>query len=78
MASSCPQGMTNAQNVIGRFHATILALRLADNIESAEVQRCLEFAAQSGRESFSIGRPISPPYDGQNFSSNASYSMPRM
>ena len=52
--------MTLAQKVIGRFRESLLALRLADNTESAEVQRCSESAAQSGWESLSIGRPISP------------------
>jgi hypothetical protein len=63
-ASSFHFGMTLAKKVIGRFDAPLLALRLADNTESAEVQRCSESAAHSGWESLSIGRPISPPNGG--------------
>ena len=36
--------MTLAQKVIGRFRKAAVALRLADNTRSAQVQRCSEFA----------------------------------
>jgi len=69
-----PVGMTNAQNVIGRFRESLLALRLADNAKSAEVQRCSESAAYSDWESVSIGRPILPPDDGQGPSQSKPYA----
>lgn len=59
--SSFHFGMTLAQNVIGRLHQSNLALRLADNTESAEVQSCSESAAQSGWKRISIGRPTDLP-----------------
>ena len=62
--------MTLAQKVIGRIRRVPLALRLADNTRSAEVQRCSEYAVHSDWESLSIGRPISLPNGGQNTSPN--------
>jgi len=58
--------MTNARNVIGRFGQTILALRLADNTQSAEVHTCSESAAHTDWKSLSIGRPISTLKGGRN------------
>ena len=71
--------MTNARNVIGRFDAPLLALRLADT-ESAEVQRCSESARNpvgkasqsvvqsprqtAGNSPLQANPPPRPSYDG--------------